>query len=113
MKDLYILDATGYVYRSYFAIGQDLTFALGAAIGGQEGAFKSMVSTMLSGIDKIISALLAQAVAAYIATKAAIPGGLIAAAVVMPAIIVIQAWKTSVTMLFIPVTSVMAVSQST
>ena len=70
--------------QTYVSIGQDLAYALGAAIGGQEGAFKSMVSTMLAGIDKIISALLAQAVAAYIATRAAIPGGLIAAAIGVP-----------------------------
>jgi len=68
-------------------IGQDLAASFGEAISGVDGAYKSMVTTMLEGANQIISALLAQAVAAYIADKAAIPGGLIAAAVGVPVLI--------------------------
>ena len=80
--------------QAYVRIGQDLAYALGEAMAGQEGAFKSMVTTMLSGVNNIISALMAQAVAAYIASKAAIPGGLIAAAAGVP--ILLALWQNLV-----------------
>lgn len=79
---------------AYVQIGHELASTFGAAISGQEGAYKSMVSTMLSGTDKIIQALLAQAIAGYIANKAAIPGGLIAAAIGVP--ILLSMWNNLV-----------------
>jgi TP901 family phage tail tape measure protein len=73
--------------QMFIQMGQDIAYALGEAIGGQEGALKGMITTMLSGVERIIGALLSQAIAGYIAGKAAFPGGLIAAAAGVPLLI--------------------------
>jgi len=69
--------------QQYIGIAKDVGAAVGAIIGGQEGAFKGFVSTILSGIQRVIDALLIEAIAGMTAKEVLTKGplGLISAAI--------------------------------
>jgi len=69
--------------KNYIAMAKDVGAAVGAIIGGQEGAFKGFVSTILGGIQRVIDALLIEAIAGMTAREVLTKGplGLISAAI--------------------------------
>lgn len=81
------LERTKQIYASLAQGATDMAFAVGKAFVSSGNAAEVMMGIILQTGQQIIGILLAEAMAAYIAGKAAIPGGLIIAAIGMGALI--------------------------